>query len=255
MAFAITLINLEDAMKQSGCPLCYLNREVAKHSLESLLWENVNDPATRENINAALGFCPTHTQLLVMIELSNSGPVLGVNLIYEHLARIVGDDLSHARRRLGYNPFAKSRLNELLIKKPRKSKNSIFGKKERCLICKLVDQTDLDFLAALFEDLNSDKSHLARALLKSDGLCLKHLEIGLENFASRYAKAAELLVTDSVKRLAAQSERMKEYIRKCNWEYRAEKMTPEEAIAWKKALTFFTGLPASEFDLRSDKLI
>jgi len=117
VAFAITLTNLEDAMERSGCPICYLGKKVAKHNLESLLWENVNDPATREAINAALGFCPDHTQLLVMLEMSSSGPVLGVNLIFEHLARIARDDLSSAKWQIDPVPFTTASITSLITKK------------------------------------------------------------------------------------------------------------------------------------------
>lgn len=44
MAFALTAVRIEEAMKQKGCPVCRLGIEAAVHSVDSFLWENVNDP-------------------------------------------------------------------------------------------------------------------------------------------------------------------------------------------------------------------
>ncbi len=93
MAFALTIVKLEDVLKKTGCPVCRVEHEAAAHSIDAFLWENANDPVVRRPINDAYGFCPEHTLVLVATELSNSGPVLGVNLIYEVLAKNVGQDL------------------------------------------------------------------------------------------------------------------------------------------------------------------
>lgn len=45
---------------------------------------------------------------------------------------------------------------------------------------------------------------------------------------------------------------MKEYIRKANWVYQDEKLTEAENIAWRKTLTFFTGLGGEKFIYKVD---
>ena len=93
MTYALTIVNLQEAMEKDGCPVCRLGHKAAVQSIDAFLWENVNDPVVRKPINDAYGFCPEHTRMLVAVEMSNTGPVLGVNLIYELLARNVAHDL------------------------------------------------------------------------------------------------------------------------------------------------------------------
>ncbi len=46
---------------------------------------------------------------------------------------------------------------------------------------------------------------------------------------------------------------MLEYIRKHNWAYRDEQLTPDEHSAWLRTLTFFTGLPPEKFTHQLDE--
>ncbi len=42
--------DLQEALAQSGCPLCRLLEERAEQYLDNLLWENVNDPGMRQAV-------------------------------------------------------------------------------------------------------------------------------------------------------------------------------------------------------------
>ena len=98
MAYVLSIVKLEESMKKSGCPVYRMEHEAAIHSIDSFLWENINDPGTRKPINDAYDFCLEHTRMLVAIEMSGSGPVLGVNMIYELLAKNVSLDLQNIKR-------------------------------------------------------------------------------------------------------------------------------------------------------------
>jgi hypothetical protein len=63
----------------------------------------------------------------------------------------------------------------------------------------------------------------------------------------KFPAAARLLIQDTLARLTTQEAQMQEYLRKHDWEYRAEGLTPEEQSAWLHTLTFFTGLPEARF--------
>jgi hypothetical protein len=88
---------------------------------------------------------------------------------------------------------------------------------------------------------------------RSDGLCIRHLRIGLGNFMDKFPTVGDFLIRDTMKRLEAQQIHMLEYIRKNNWAYRNEAITSDELSAWLRTLTFFTGYPAERFDHRIDK--
>ncbi len=89
MAFALVLNKLDEALKKTGCSICRVEHEKAKHVIDTFLWENVTDPVVRKPINQAFGFCPKHTKMLAAVEMSTSGPVLGIHFIYELLAKNV----------------------------------------------------------------------------------------------------------------------------------------------------------------------
>jgi hypothetical protein len=247
MAFALSIVRLEEALKKPGCPVCRLGHEAAIQSLDSFLWENINDPVVRKPINDAYGFCPQHTRLLVAKEMMTSGPLLGVNIIYALLAKNVSQDLQENRHKgagiTGWRTqlrkrgiFLAGRHHKLLVPAG------------RCPVCVLTEESGNNVLATLFEVLDAKENQFIEAYQHSGGLCLQHLRNGLEQQRKHYAFATKLLIDDTVKRLDAQRAQMQEYLRKHNWEYRDEKMTPEEQVAWLHMLTFFTGLPETRFD-------
>ncbi len=247
MPFALTVSHLIEVLQDEGCPICRFERRAAAQSIDSFLWENVNDPGTRKPIVDAYGFCPDHTRLLVAMELSNSGALIGVNLIYEHLGRLTAKELSALAGKLEH-PFAsRGLIDNLNLAKRSQRKARVLPPKGRCPICVSSEQAGLNALSDLFETLQNGDSEVREAYLASDGLCLSHLRAGIECLAGSCPAAAKEVLLDAAKRLENQSKQMKEYLRKQNWEYRHEKLTPEEAIAWKKTLIFFTGYPGSLF--------
>ncbi|HSV85441.1 MAG TPA: DUF6062 family protein [Levilinea sp.] len=245
MAFALSVAKLVDAMKLQGCPVCRRAWQASSDSMEIFLWENVNDPRIRGEINAAYGFCDYHTRLLVSRELSNSGVVLGVNIIYELLGRIVAEELKKALLRGQVAGF----LGRLLKKGARQA-NRILPGRDICPACKLTHQVVVNTLFTLFESLEKGVVDLREAYLESDRLCFDHLHWGLKQYAADHIVASRFLIDDAVQRLGNMSADMRGYIRKSNWEYREEKMTPDENDAWQRMLVFFTGYPAPVFSFK-----
>lgn len=251
MPFAIDVANLKEALRRSGCPICRLGHQVAANSIESFLWENVNEPDVRQPIIDAYGFCPQHTRLLVAAEMRNTGPVLGVNIIYEHLGRLVSRELKEL-------PLPRQPSNgiEALLKRLSGSETpstALLQPKSDCPVCALVARSDLTLLETLLEMLARPDSGMADAYAASDGLCLKHLRLALEQLAARYPQPARWLSDESAARLERLSADMREFIRKNNWEYRDEKLTEAESLAWRRMLTFFTGLPGENFTFKIDE--
>jgi hypothetical protein len=247
MAFALSIVKLQEALEKPGCPVCRLEHEAAIHSIDNFLWENTNDPALRKPINDAYGFCPQHTQMFVAKEMMSSGPVLGVNIIYALLAKNVAHDLQAVHiqgPKSGWNAL----MNKLRGVQAGEHKHTLLVPAGRCPICVLVEESGADVLTTLFEVLAAHEERFVEAYKKSSGLCLQHLRDGLEQNGPQNSTVVKFLIDDTVARLTKQRGEMLEYLRKHNWEYRDEKMTPEEQTAWLHTLTFFTGLPESKFD-------
>jgi hypothetical protein len=242
MAFVLSVAKLVEAMKLPGCPVCRRAWQTSNATMEIFLWENVNDPRIRGEINASYGFCNYHSRLLVSRELSNSGVALGVSIIYEQLGRIVSGELDKVEpKRKTSNFFTR------LFDKGRGRTGKVLPTKDSCPACKLTDQAVVNTLSTLFESLERGVSDLKEAYLASDRLCFDHLRLGLQHYGSRDSAVSRFLIEDAVERLNTLSADMRGYIRKNNWEYRDEKMTPEENDAWKRMLVFFTGYPGSVF--------
>jgi hypothetical protein len=253
MAFALLIVQLEEAMKKPGCPVCRMQYDAAVHSIDAFLWENVNDPVIRKPINDAYGFCLQHTQMLVAKEMMTSGPVLGVNIIYALLAKKVARELKQiqpvTRRRNAALDSLKRLAGRFTSKRFLNSagKHSLLIPAGRCPVCLVVEESGENVLETLFEILNAGEEHFTRSYTASSGLCLAHLRSGLEQNMEKFPAAANLLIQDTLGRLTAQESQMQEYLRKHDWEYRAEGLTPEEQSAWLHTLTFFTGLPEARF--------
>ena len=74
--------------------MCSLLTRGAERALDGLMYEQVNDPVTRERLVASHGFCNWHAWLLPRIANSASG----VAIIYRHLLEVALDALEAARR-------------------------------------------------------------------------------------------------------------------------------------------------------------
>lgn len=253
MAFALTAVRIQEAMKQSGCPVCRLGIEAVAHSVDSFLWENVNDPIVRKPINSAYGFCPEHTRLLVAIEMASCGPVLGVNMIYEQLGRLVGNELKQLPIGKGIAQAISNKWKILIQKNHTSVDMRYLNPSGPCPVCALQVQANINTLTALFEELEDQDDPLWGDYQASDGICLAHLRAGLNHLSTRFPGASRRITEDAAQRLLKQSSDMLEFIRKNNWEYRQEQITPDESIAWRKTLTFFTGYPGNKFTFRVEE--
>ncbi len=250
MAFALVLNKLDEAIKKTGCSICRVEHEKAKHVIDTFLWENVTDPVVRKPINQAYGFCPKHTKMLAAVEMSTSGPVLGIHFIYELLAKNVEGELKKGlKRKNQINPIQKI-LSKLKLSNQGGYLFPGLHPKRICPVCETVQQAGDNFLSALFEEIDSDNQDLKTTYYQSNGLCFSHLRQGLENYAEAYPQGAAFLMKDMVERLETQREHMKAYIDKHNWAQDEHELSVDEKSAWLRTLTFFTGLPAEHFTIQ-----
>lgn len=75
--------------------------------------------------------------------------------------------------------------------------------------------------------LNCGNETIVNLYDQSDELYLNHLQAGLERFAIDYPAASKRLAEDAIRRLEGQRQAMLEFIRKRDWNYRHEKLTPQ----------------------------
>ena len=241
MSFALSIIRLKNALVEPGCPICRVSDLSAERYIKQLLWESVNDGETRSRIIDSLGYCPEHTRLLALTEKNKFGDLLGTNIIYEHLSQVVGQ-----RLRVAHQPPRIIAWFRRLA-----GKNSIpiadLTPRGHCRVCQLAEESAMHVLSTLMEELENGSEMMIERYSSSDGLCLPHLRISINQLSREYPSAGEFLRQDALIRLNKWQERMSEYIRKKAWEYRHEPFLPEEKSAWQETLAFFTGYPPDSF--------
>ena len=238
------LANLNHAMRQPGCPLCRLQREAEARYLENLLWENVNDPATREQWAAGLGFCSRHAWQLQRLEARRYGDGLGNAILYEDLLQRILPVLETLARPPAEDPLSLyRRLGRFL---PRfldrgRALRGIPGLqgRQRCRVCRLGEETARAYAEWLIEGLA--EADVRERYETSDGLCLPHLRMALSGARDRAPQAVAWLASHAAQRLQRLLGNLQEYIRKHDWNHRHEPMSPEERRAWIRAVAFFAG--------------
>ena len=214
-----------EACMQTGCPVCHIGAQTVRRQLKSLFYEYVNDREMRANLVKSLGFCGEHTRLLLSHKIADT---LGASIIYEHLVKVVLREFPTSAANM--QPKELSRKIGSFV-----SASDGLGK---CQACNRRDEAANYTLSQIAGAL--DNTTLLEALEKSDGFCFPHLSQLLLQ-TSKPADINFLLALTKNKLEARQSE-MAEVIRKNDHHHSSEVISPDEAIAWKKAMTILSGV-------------
>jgi hypothetical protein len=220
-----SLHELLEACNQTGCPVCRIGAQTVRKQLKALFYEYVNDIEMRETLVKSLGFCGEHVRLLLSHKIADT---LGASIIYEHLVKVV------------LREFPKQTSN-LQPKDLSRKFNSLVSASEglgECLACKRRDEAVNYTLRQISSAL--DNATLREALEKSDGFCFPHLS---QLFLQIQKPAdVEYLLTLTKTKLETRQFEMAEVIRKNDHRFHAEKITEDEALAWKKAMVVLSGV-------------
>jgi hypothetical protein len=159
-----TYFNLLDALKEKGCPICFLIKKKIHKSMENFLYENVNDPETRKKIRESLGYCALHSW-----QLQKFGDGLGLSIIYEDLLGILKNKIEEfTSKKNKYNLFKKQLnllTNNIKLSYHEKTKRS-------CPICKEMRDTEKIYISSFIEYFNDIEFNINYE--SSFGLCLPH---------------------------------------------------------------------------------
>ncbi|MBI3361157.1 MAG: hypothetical protein HY023_08605 [Chloroflexi bacterium] len=240
------------AMRQTGCPICRLRDEAEYGYLYFLLYENVNDGSTRQQIVASLDFCSQHTWQMGRIETRKFGQAMGNSIIYESLTAIVRDHLARihdrvqAERRSRWRRGWERWWERLLHRSRRLPRLDAIRPQAPCRVCQIGEQTGQAHLRWLLEGLAQPQSDFRNWYLHSDRLCFPHLRRALELAGPETEAGMEFLLCDALGYLTALRADLDEYVGKQAWDRRVEAMTEAEKVSWLKALRFFGGNERSQ---------
>ena len=232
----IAYFQLLDAFKDPGCPVCTRLEQGALKALDGLMYEQVNDPFTRDRLVESHGFCNWHAWMLPGI--GNSA--LGVALIYRHLLQETLERVqaaSQAVRPRGrwqhlWERVTGSREEPLPILAWR-------SKKPRCYLCTFARRSEHDDLKTILDFLG--EAEFAEAFARSAGLCLPHVYQAVA--IGRDHPNLRALLAMHEKRWQDLLWELKEFSRKFDYRY-ADEARGRESSSWHRVLDVFVGRAA-----------
>jgi Family of unknown function (DUF6062) len=229
-------LELEEVLRQAGCPICALALRAVGRSIQTIAYEQVNDPAVRDQLRSAGGFCQAHAYRW----LREARNVLGTALIYRdllgamltQLGQPVGDEARAGSREPGVPGTEAGLLGGLLRSRGRRRRP---GRRDACLACRAQHEAEDRYLGLLLDSLAEPA--FADAFGRSAGLCYVHTLAA----ARRGGPAAAVVVQRSRDAAEDLIRELGEVIRKEDYRFRAEPRTeaettaPRRAVAWAVA--------------------
>jgi hypothetical protein len=224
--------DLRQAFGEPGCALCRLLAQAADGYIDSLLWELVNDPALRLELNQTRGYCREHSWLLVRYGASLGAAIMMKDII---------DTLRQVAEAGKFEPAAFS-LRQLFNSAPPGAAAKLaaeLGPQAPCPVCVKVQTVEAYYLAALQQHLTGP-DNLAAAYRASHGLCLPHFRRVLASITDPEIFTALVEAQKAVwQRLSAE---LAEFIRKKDHRFQHESYGPE-GDAWLRAIEAVVGAP------------
>lgn len=173
-------------LKTRSCPACVHLGKVAFHFFSQFQYDLMHDESVQQNFAETLGFCPLHFWQLQAI----SSPV-GTSVGFAKLAENVSKILAAWAKSLAKNHHA--------VKLVRDS--------SECHVCRLLRETERDYLKRLAEFVVSPNGHVAYA--NSQGVCLRHLGLWLPVLADE--KTSRFVLEEAARRFEHWAEDMQSF--------------------------------------------
>ena len=242
----ITYFQLLDACNEAGCPVCTRLEKGALKALDGLMYEQVNDPFTRDRLIESHGFCNWHAWMLTGIH----NGALGVALIYRHLLEETLEHVAAARREL--RPRGRwQRLWERLTKSHREPLPVLTWRREKrsCSLCVHARQSEQDDLNTVLEFIG--EKQFGETFARSAGLCLPHLCAATA--IGRDHPNLYILLAIHERRWQDLAWELQEFARKFDYRY-ADEVRGQESSSWHRVLDVFVGRPGVFGPERGDGL-
>jgi hypothetical protein len=235
MGRTMSFYDMRDALAQADCAVCRLKAKAGDQYLDSLLWENVNDPGVREVIRLALGFCHEHAW-----ELARHRASVGVTIIMNDVLGSVLDVMEDARFQAP-SVLSLRRTHEALDPKQPASATADavtqLTPQLRCPVCTKVEKMEDIYLRTLIESLLGEDGLLG-AFVSSDGLCLPHFRQALTRVRDK--AVFEALVNAQRAIWERLTDQLREIIRKSDYRFQSEPRG-EESGASLRAIAALSG--------------
>lgn len=211
---------LDQALKQNGCPICWISQKSVRRFLDGLLYENVNDPGIRQHVTAALGFCNRHAWQMRAV----NGGSLGMALLHRDALKQWQQQLDQATRVHGRGDVERKQIAQAN------------ESREKCLACERQAEIGQRYIETLLEALPDRE--FTDALHQSAGLCRAH-------FAQACHSATQVEMLDALVEIQMVINRrligeLDEFVRKNDYRFTAEGFGVE-GDSWIRAIAHLAG--------------
>ncbi len=221
----MSYFNLLDALKETGCPLCFLVKRNIHKAMDDFLYEQVNDSGVRKEIRESLGFCSLHAW-----QLQKLGDGFGSSIIYEDL---IGQVVTQIEKALPEKKRIKIIPIEIL-----KGKKRVCSRKRKtaCPMCRSRREVEKRYIFIFIEEFYEPEVHCAYK--NSFGLCLPHLREVVNNCKQK--KLVSLLLNIESAKMKELMRELKEIQRKHDYRFSHEGFG-KEGNAWIRAIEKMVG--------------
>jgi hypothetical protein len=231
----IGFFRLIDACDRPGCPVCRCLTDEARQYLDSLLYEQVNDPDTRRRLRASWGFCNWHTSLLREV----STPAFGSAIMYDDFLRTAIERFEKQATRI-----VKSRRGPLgWLGRPggragRSVLVDLYRRRALCPGCRAISESEERYVELAIKFV--DDPEFDRAYGRSQGLCVPHA-VRVLHLGAGTAEGRQL-VTRTLAKWAELRRDLQGFVEKHDYRKRRP-FTEAESTAYLRALEMVAGAP------------
>jgi hypothetical protein len=213
-------------LRSQGCPICHGAQRSAWRYLDGLLWEKVNDAGVRFGLRASHGYCREHSMMLLSVASAHVGSH-GLAILLEDLLRHVMADAEHEAK-------AKAKPNS-------RHRRSLLSAEAPCSVCQMARSTEDSYIKILSK---ADESSPPFEGIRREGrgICLPHLVMGLSTL-SKDVDARVRYVACFRHGSAELALELGEFVRKLDYRFHHERLTPGESSSWRRGVYRMVGEP------------
>lgn len=212
-----SFMELLEAFKKDGCPICRLNFSNIDSYFSSILYECVNDPGVRKDLRNSFGYCRNHSvQFIGFIEGSYNR--FGASIIIADVTAEIIKELD--------------RLSKLPLKELKK----VTSTKHKCPACIYQESHEHIYYSEIFNNLENE--NFFNKFLKSGGLCLAHLHGLIKIIKDSHIR--NKIIENQKLKLSILIKDMNAFVKKHSCQDN-QKITSNEAEAFKKAIRKIIG--------------
>lgn len=228
-------VALMENLRLSGCPVCRMGHEQEHRFIDSLFYEQVNDPGVRQDLKKSMGFCYTHA-----LQVISFGDPLGNAIIYKDILMDVKSRMKGAVAQVGSGSLHAKRVLHRGHESDADSRHPLHADAE-CPICVARRQADRDCLEFLVSHI--DDGALAAAYRRSSGLCAPHLAtaVGIVHRRPLERQLVQLEQMESAIMDGLMDE-LAQIMRRSDYRFADEPSGPERD-AWIRAIHKISGSP------------